>query len=690
MRIRAIAFLVVLAFVLLLSIFKPDIVERLSLRVEDTKFLFRNSLNMTPPMSDSVVVVAIDERSVNELGRWPWSRKVLARLIDNLSEARVVALDIVFSEPENEESDGELARAIADAGNVVLGFFFRFDGTQEPTEEMLSLLQDSEFLRYELEGDRIKLLDIPYVELSLPVFLEYALATGYLNAEPDPDAVYRHYTLANLYKGSIYLPLALQALRFYENKDFEMELSGKGIKRLSFMGRDIPVYEGRFHKINFYDVKKVKPIPAVDVIKGRIDPSYFRDKAVFVGATEIGIYDVRPTPMDPVTPGVYLHLFTFSNFKEGHFIYQYRVLDIVAVVILCITPFIIAFHRNFYLRIGAYGITLVGFVLLSFLLFSLIGLEFNIFYPVFGLILSVMSQEGILVFTAERSVRELRRAFSSYVSPQLLEIITKNPDTLTLGGEKRLITVLFSDIRGFTTISEGLSPEDLVNLLNEYLNPMTQIILREGGMLDKYIGDAIMAVFNAPVDIDRQADRACRSALEMVRKTQELSSHFKDSYGVEVRIGVGINTGEAVVGNMGSDLRFDYTAIGDTVNLASRLEGLNKLYGTSIIISEFTKEKLEGEFLTRKLDVVVVKGKKEPVPIYELMEDSAQNREKARAFEEALEEYFRGNFDTAMVMFEEVSIRFGDSTSRMFLSRCREMIENPPEDWKGVYVAKEK
>jgi adenylate cyclase len=473
-------------------------------------------------------------------------------------------------------------------------------------------------------------------------------------------------------------------------KDFEMELSPSGIERLTFLGKEVPVYKGRFHRINFYDPSSVRIIPAVDVIKGRYKGEFFKDKAVFVGATEIGIYDVRPTPVDPVTPGVFLHLFTFSNFMEEHFIFQSLYLDSLLILILSTAPFLIAFRKNFYERALSYFALFVGFPLTSYLAFAFLSVETNLFYPFLGFFLSLISQEGIRIFTAERSVRELRRAFSSYVSPQLLEIITRDPHRLSLGGEKREITVLFSDIRGFTTISERLNPEDLVNLLNQFLDPMTEIILSKGGMLDKYIGDAIMAVYNAPVDIQDHADRACESALEMVKKTRMLNERFTRDFKVDIRIGVGINTGEAVVGNMGSSLRFDYTAIGDTVNLASRLEGLNKVYKTDIIISQFTKEKLKGGFLTRKLDVVVVKGKREPVPIYELLEDSDKNRSLAKDFEAALEEYFAGNFENAMLMFEEVGIRYGDETSSVFVKRCREMIEEPPEKWTGIYIAKEK
>ncbi|EDP74759.1 adenylate cyclase [Hydrogenivirga sp. 128-5-R1-1] len=676
--------------VALLYTLRPAPLERVALKIEDTKFYVRNALDKTPVPSEKVVVVAIDEKSVNELGRWPWSRKVLAQLVRSLAPAKVVALDIVFSEPEDRESDRELAKSIEEAGNVVLGFFFRISSTQREDPLSLSLLQDSEFLRYKLKSDRVGLLDIPHVELSLPEFMSVALASGYLNAEPDVDAVYRKYPLAHLFRGGVYLPLALQALRFYEGSDLYMELSERGIEKLTFAGKEIPVYEGRFHRINFYEPEELRVIPAVDLIKGRISPSELRGKAVFVGATEIGIYDVRPTPINPVMPGVFLHAFTFSNVEESHFLLGSLYADILSVVLMAGVPFLALFLRKFSSRLSIYALALFLYPVLSYMLFSYLSFDLNLFYPFLAFFLSLSSQEGLKIVTAEKNIRELRRAFSSYVSPQLLEIITRNPDRLKLGGERREITVLFSDIRGFTSLSEKMRPEELVNLLNEFLTPMTEIILSQGGTLDKYIGDAIMAIFNAPIDVDRHADRACNSALEMVKTLDGINHIFKENFGVTLDIGIGINTGEAVVGNMGSRQRFDYTAIGDTVNLASRLEGLNKVYGTRIIISESTQNSLSEDFLTRTLDVVVVKGRREAVRIYELMEDTEENREKKKSFERALEEYFAGNFESAMLLFEEVSIRFGDEASAVFMKRCREMMENPPEDWKGIYIAREK
>ncbi|HHJ63945.1 MAG TPA: adenylate/guanylate cyclase domain-containing protein, partial [Aquifex aeolicus] len=503
-----------------------------------------------------------------------------------------------------------------------------------------------------------------------------------LNAEPDVDAIYRHYTLAHLFRGGIYLPLALQSLRFFFGEDFHMDLSERGIEKLLFRDREIPVYRGRFHRINFYDPSKLRVVSAVDVIRGGVPPESFRGKAVFVGATEIGIYDVRPTPIHPAMPGVFLHAFTFSNIERSHFIRSSRAVDLLTVLLLAGVPFAASFRRSFPQRLTLYALCLFAYPTLSYALFSLFSWDLNFFYPFSAFFLSVIAQEGLKVLVAERNVRELRRAFSSYVSPQLLEIISRHPERLKLGGEKRTVTVLFSDIRGFTSISEKLNPEDLVNLLNKFLTPMTEVILRNGGMLDKYIGDALMALFNVPVDVDNHADRACASALEMVAILNRLNPEFRREFGITLDVGIGINTGEAVVGNMGSRQRFDYTAIGDTVNLASRLEGLNKVYRTRIIMSENTKRSLRGAFLLRTLDMVIVKGRSEPVRIYELLEDTPRNRALAEEFEKALSEYMAGRFESALILFEALSLRYGDETSGVFVKRCREMMENPPSDWK--------
>jgi adenylate cyclase len=283
----------------------------------------------------------------------------------------------------------------------------------------------------------------------------------------------------------------------------------------------------------------------------------------------------------------------------------------------------------------------------------------------------------------------MKKAFSNYVSADLVAQIMKNPDSLKLGGEKRVISILFSDIRGFTSLSEKLSPENLVQVLNEYLNPMTLIVLEEKGTLDKYIGDAVMAIYNAPLDVADHADHACRSALKMIEKLAELNQSFIERAIQTIDIGIGINTGDAVVGNMGAAIRFDYTAIGDNVNLASRLEGLNKMYGTHIIVSESTKLLAGSDLSFREIDLVAVKGKQQPIPIYELMivDDDALRC----AFGDALSLYRDRDFTAALRKFDTLCTQKQDHVSHLYAARCREFIALPPAtEWDGVFVAKTK
>jgi len=289
----------------------------------------------------------------------------------------------------------------------------------------------------------------------------------------------------------------------------------------------------------------------------------------------------------------------------------------------------------------------------------------------------------------ERKGRQLKKAFSNYVSADLVREIEKHPDKLVLGGEQRELSILFSDIRGFTTLSESLSPPELVKLLNEYLSPMTRIVLEEKGTLDKFIGDAVMALFNAPLDVPDHAVRACTAAVRMLDELERLNADFIQRGMHPLDIGIGINTGLAVVGNMGADIRFDYTAIGDAVNLASRLEGLNKYYGTHILLGEETRNRIsDQQFTFREIDRVRVKGKQLPVLIFELMVSNHKIRPR---FEEGLENYRAGRFKEARLIFEELAATDDDAPSRLYVARCDDYIAHPPPtDWDGVYTATSK
>jgi adenylate cyclase len=290
------------------------------------------------------------------------------------------------------------------------------------------------------------------------------------------------------------------------------------------------------------------------------------------------------------------------------------------------------------------------------------------FYPLLSLLFSGVAVEAIAFNLQEKSGKFMRGAFSSYLSKDLLDKLIENPDSLTLGGEKKELSILFSDIRGFTTISESMDPVSLIKLLNRYFTPMTNAVLMHGGMLDKYIGDAVMAFFNAPVDVNDHPDAACRAALKMIEELETLNVQLESEGINPIHIGIGINTAEVVVGNMGSDTRFNYTVIGDGVNLASRVEGLTKNYGVEILITEFTVEKLGSGFLYRKIEPVKVKGKDEAVLLFQLMANTEKNQKIKALYDEALEIYIDGNYEKAKELFTILMNDYKDNPSIYFLS----------------------
>jgi adenylate cyclase len=319
----------------------------------------------------------------------------------------------------------------------------------------------------------------------------------------------------------------------------------------------------------------------------------------------------------------------------------------------------------------------------------------NLIYPVLTMMTIYL---GITVYryvTEEREKKKVRGAFQYYLTASVVNEILKDPTKLKLGGDKKVLTVMFSDIRGFTSISEKLGPEELVHLLNEYLTAMTDMVFKYDGLLDKYIGDAIMAVFGAPLDQPDHALRACRTGIGMMSELRRLRERWAAEGRPDINIGIGINTGDMVVGNMGSQMRFDYTVMGDSVNLASRLEGTNKEYGTNIIISEFTYESVKGDLFCRELDAVRVKGKELPVRIFELlgeMKDAAQWRDFVCRFDTGLAKYRAGLWDDAIAAFQGVlELRPADLPAKLYIDRCESLKKYPPGgEWDGVFTMTKK
>jgi adenylate cyclase len=699
---------------LFLYIWSPRFLKEVDLRYSD--FRFKKLRGIVKPGSE-VVIVAIDEKSINELGRWPWSRKRIALLVDELKDygAKTVAFDVIFSEPESESADGMLSSSIKRAGNIVLGYYFRPTSTQEPSSESFNQLNRSSIRLIKFAGKPTSnfLGEFPFVELNIPEIGAEAEGFGFFNfPNPDTDGVFRRAQLLIVFDEEIYPSLDLESIRYFLQGNILLRVDSYGLEGINIGQKNIPTNENGELLINYYGPTGTFPTySAVDVISGKIPEETLKDKLVFIGATEIGIYDARSTPFDASFPGVEIHATVVGNILDGRFLIQNSLTKGLDIILLFILPIFLVL-----LLMRAQG-TFIGFTILlafiilhlflNYLFFARFKLILSALYPGLSLTFAYIFFEGYRNLVIERRSRYLRRAFSSYVSPALVAEILQNPDKLKLGGESRIITVLFSDIRGFTTLSEKTPPEMLVSLLNEYLSPMTQIVMDERGTLDKYIGDAVMAIFGAPLDVPDHSKRACMAALSMLDKLEKLNQEWKGKGWPHISIGVGINTGEAIVGNMGADVRFDYTAIGDTVNLASRLEGLNKFYGTDIIISKSTLEdinssktpptskKEEMPFLIRELDLVQVKGKEEPISIYELMGLDSKDSKKAELvslFNNAISLYWEKRFHEAREMFSEILKNFPeDGPSSIYLKRCSDYMNiPPPSDWDGVYIAKEK
>lgn len=667
--------------------------QHLDNKLKDNRFLLRGPVKPTP----KVVIIAIDDKSIRELGQWPWSRVRIGELVKNLADynVKVTALDIVFSEPESRGGDPFFAQSLEAAGNVVMGYFFRDE--DQPLElkaiEQLSTAK-VKLLKINSDVTSVPITEYKSITANIPLLGDKAQDFGFFNQGPDSDGVFRKSPLLLLYNGDIYQSLALKALRYSYGSEVMLNIAVFGVNSLTIGKHLLPVNEHGELALNYYGpTGSFRTLSAVDVIKKRINPDELKDSIAFVGATEIGIYDVRNTPFDPALPGVEIHATVAANSVDNRFIIRDGRTAAVEIGTVLLLPLILAFLLSLVpgtlAGLGVFAAVTALFISANYLFFSRYLIDLTIFYPLLSLALSQVTSEAYRNLVVERKGRSLKRAFSSYVSPDLVKQIEKDPDKLVLGGEQREISILFSDIRGFTTISEGLAPQELVRLLNEYLNPMTRIVLEEKGTLDKFIGDAVMAIFNAPLDLSNHPEAACRAAVRMIESLKQLNAGFSAKNMNTIDIGIGINTGPAVVGNMGADIRFDYTAIGDSVNLASRLESLNKYYGTHILVSEDTRVKVtDPGFRFREVDRVKVKGKQLPVVIYELVTGDASFLIN---FEEGLNCYRKADFSGAAKIFNELAEKNDDHPSRLYLERCSEYIKNPPpENWDGVYTAKSK
>lgn len=706
----------------LLYFFQPEFLRILELKSFDLRLQLRGSFKT----ESEVVIVAVDEESIEKIGRWPWSRKTMAELVAAIDKAspKAVGYDIGFFEPENSlvskelvkvfhflQKEGKidarvkdffekelmentpdfgLAKTLAQASALqILGYYLNFKktDTKELTPFFTAKYTGVKILQQESKFSTPKAFKL---KSNLSLFLKAADKQAYFNVIPDIDGTYRRYPLVIAYGDSYLMPLALAL--FSKNKSSFLVVGKGGILGIEVGKKFIPTDEQGFLFLNYRGkAQSIPHIAAWELFTSKQKLSLLRNKYVIVGVTAPGVYDLRVTPFGVAYPGVEIQATALDNLLKGDSFIRpgfAPLLDLAIIIFLWFTVSVGLYLFSPFISLIFTGLLAFGFSWFNFMMLKSKLYLLNLTFPLLTLILTYILLLSYRLLFSDKQKRELRKAFSKYLDAKLVEKIVKEPELLKLGGEKRELTVLFSDIRGFTSLSEKLSPEQLVSLLNEYLTEMTQIILKHNGLLDKYIGDAIMAIFGTPVPYKEHASFACKSALKMLVKLEELNKTWENRLSIKLNIGIGINTGEMVAGNMGSIERFDYTVMGDNVNLASRLEGLNKYYGTNILVSESSYECVKEEFKFRLIDKVRVKGRKKPVKIYELLtEEKFEEFIKiATDYNEFLKDYFNGAFEQAQIKLEKIAVVYKDSVLDLYKQRLVELIANPPSTWDGVYT----
>jgi adenylate cyclase len=648
----------IIVMVTIVYLMAPDFFKIVEFTLYDQHFRLRGARSAHP----QVVVVAIDEASLRAVGRWPWSRSVQAELVRKLDAAgaAVIAFDVLLAEPEKsgvQEAatriaerlrargapavavreaelagaepgpDALLAKAIADSGRVILASNFVLS-TTDPTAppERRGAPVKSALGSFKNYAERGVAPPISAASASLPIppLLAQATGIGHVNMLAELDGSTRYEGLVIESSGYYYPSLALEAVRVAAGIDaFALKLDFGNTVMLGDVA--IPIDTRARVLVDYAGPPgTMQSIPAVDILQGR-GVERVKDRIVFFGATAEGTYDLRVTPVSPIFPGVEKHANVAANIIDGRFIVRPKEIELVELAGIFALPLVLALVLPLMRPVPSIAVTLGLWAALfagTHVAFRQ-GLWIPLVYPSLALALTFVAVTVYRFLTEERQRLWTKRAFQQYVSPEVVERIMQNPAALQFGGEVRTMTVLFSDIRDFTTITERHShdPHIVVQMLREYLTSMTAIVLREGGTLDKYIGDAVMALFGAPVAYDDHALRGCRAALAMTKEVERLTEKWLAEGKEPFRIGLGVNTGNMVVGNLGSEQLFDYTVIGDEVNLGARLESLNKDYQTTthIIISDATAEAAKGAIDVRELGEVKVKGKTRPVVIYELL-----------------------------------------------------------------------
>jgi adenylate cyclase len=710
--------------------YRLDFVEQLSSIIHD----YRLRLTMPRTLDDRIVIIDIDEKSLKEEGRWPWGRDRLAMLMDKLFDkygVAVVGFDVVFAERDESsglkvlqklgqnqlkgdmsfqstlsqirpqlEYDNLFASKIKNR-NVVLGYYL----TNQKDQRASGMLPEPTFPSGSFKGHSVEFTTWNGYGANLPELQQAAASAGHFNPLVDFDGRVRRVPMLVEYDGAYYESLSLAMVRTLLGQTKLLpgfaEAKTGGYAGLEWL--ELDAAGGRLKIPVDSDVATFVPyrggqgsfryISITDVLHERVDPAQLKDKIILVGTTAPGLLDMRATPVAEVYPGVEVHANMISGILDQNLKERPAYMLGAEVVWLLLIGIALSFLLPLFTP--AKAILASVFTLITTTGLSLVAWQYgNVLMPVANSLLMIALLFALDMsygyFVESRTKRQITGLFGQYVPSELVEEMAKHPESVSMVGESREMTILFSDVRGFTTISEGLDPKELSLLMNEFLTPLSRVIYKHRGTIDKYMGDCIMAFWGAPLPDRDHARNAILAGIEMQATLQALQPHFKERGWPGIHVGVGINTGRVSVGNMGSEVRVAYTVMGDEVNLASRLEGITKQYGVGIIVGENTQN-LVTDFLYRELDHVRVKGKDRPVAIYEpialVSEASKALQDEVKLFHEVRRLYRKQDWDQAELQLMNLQrMSPGTALYGKYAERVVFFRKNPPNaDWDGVF-----
>lgn len=728
-----------IAWALALFWFGAPVLDVIELNLLDLRFRMRGPIKPLP----TVVLAAIDERSLAVEGRWPWRRSVIAKLVDKLSQegAHAICFDVQFSEPDDNANlafvedlsrevdslainDKRLSQFLtqrqADANNdnilaqalqrsntpVILGYFFHMrqkeSGLNLPPDQISNRFTEISSSKYPMVYYKNPDQGAPFIKAyapqnNLPLLTKAATASGYFSVATDQDGVVRWMPLVIQGGDELFPSLSVLCVQQHLGApQLSVRVGDTGVNGVQIGDRLIPTDETGQMLINYRGPAYTFPHYSIsDILLDKLPKGTFLNKIVIVGATAIGIGDLRSTPFGHVFPGPEVHANVIDNMLAADFIQRPHwsaVFDMMAIIMLgsiigATLPRMSAI-RGFLFAV----VVFLAYVTATHVLFVKERVWLNMVYPIFALGATYTVLTLYRFLAEERERKRIKNTFKQYVASDVIEEVLKSPQALKIGGQEKLLTVLFSDLAGFTAFSEHNTPQQVIELLSEYHDRMTERLFDHQGTLIGYIGDELIALFGAPVEQPDQAQRACAAALAMLRQRNQLGDEWVKMGRPRLKARTGIDTGTMLVGNIGSKYRFTYSVLGDHVNLASRLEQINKAYGTLIMISENTAKQVMGKFVMRRVDLIKVVGRTQALEIYELIANIDDTIPPAQqqlldVYAASFSSYQQRSFTAALQGFEQcLAINPDDGPSKVLAARCRLYCQAPPPDkWDGSF-----